>query len=126
MLALFLNHPPLFVAGEIALSLSLALFVAALIAAVIRGAPRISPLRESGHPDATIVGRSLGEAVYARPNVPRLALATRPPVRQPAIRVAPRKRQLLRQRGPDTEPWPNDPRGETTELANKTFDSSRE
>jgi hypothetical protein len=80
MLALFLNHPPLFVAGEIALSLSLALFVGALIAALIRGVPR-SQLRESGHPDATIVGRSLGEAVYARPNVPRLALATRPPVR---------------------------------------------
>ena len=42
MLALFLNHPPLFVAGEIAFSLSLALFVGALIGAVIRGAPRIS------------------------------------------------------------------------------------
>jgi hypothetical protein len=39
MLALFLNHPPLFVAGEIALGLSLALFVGALIAAVIRGVP---------------------------------------------------------------------------------------
>jgi hypothetical protein len=54
MLDLFLNHPPLFVAGEIALSLSLALFVGALIAAVIRGVPR-SQLRETGHPDATIV-----------------------------------------------------------------------
>ena len=29
MLALFLNHPPIFVAGEIALGLSLALFVGA-------------------------------------------------------------------------------------------------
>jgi hypothetical protein len=29
MLALFLNHPPLFVAGEVALGLSVALFVGA-------------------------------------------------------------------------------------------------
>ena len=29
MLALFLNHPPMFVAGEIALGLSLALFIGA-------------------------------------------------------------------------------------------------
>jgi hypothetical protein len=77
MLALFLNHPPLFVAGEIALGLSLALFVGALIAAAVRGAPGISQLRESGHPEATIVGRSLGGAVHARPN----ALAMRPVVR---------------------------------------------
>jgi hypothetical protein len=34
MLALFLNHPPLFVAGEIALGLSLVLFICALIAAI--------------------------------------------------------------------------------------------
>jgi hypothetical protein len=68
MLALFINHPPLFVAGEIALGLSLALFVGALIAAAVRGAPGISQLRESGHPEATIVGRSLGGAVHARPN----------------------------------------------------------
>ncbi len=34
MLALFLNHSPLFVAGEIALGLSLALFVGALINAM--------------------------------------------------------------------------------------------
>ena len=46
MLALFLKHPPLFVAGEIALGLSLALFAGALIAAVIRRAPGISQLRE--------------------------------------------------------------------------------
>ena len=71
MLALFLNHPPLFVAGEIALGLSLALFAGALIAAVIRGA-RISQLRETGHPSATSVRRSLGEAVYPRTNVPGL------------------------------------------------------
>ncbi len=90
MLALFLNHPPLFVAGEIALGLSLALFVGALIAAVIRGVPGISQLREAGHPDATIVRRSLGEPVHARPNVPRLALATRPVVRS-------RPRSALRQ-----------------------------
>ena len=36
MLALFLNHPPMFVAGEITLGLSLALFVGALIAAAGR------------------------------------------------------------------------------------------
>ena len=46
MLALFLNHPPMFVTGEIALCLSLALFVGALIAAIIRRASEISQLRE--------------------------------------------------------------------------------
>jgi hypothetical protein len=49
MLALFLNHPPLFVAGEIVLGLSLALFVGALIASTVRGAPGISQSREAGH-----------------------------------------------------------------------------
>jgi hypothetical protein len=44
MLALFLNHPPLFVAGEIALGLLLTLFVGALIAAAVRGAPGIYQL----------------------------------------------------------------------------------
>jgi hypothetical protein len=34
MLALFLNHSPLFVAGEIALGLSLALLIGALINAI--------------------------------------------------------------------------------------------
>jgi hypothetical protein len=81
MLALFLNHPPLFVAGEMALGLSLALFAGALIAAVIRGAPRIAQLREAGHPSATSVRRHLGETVYPRTNVPGLAQATRPAVR---------------------------------------------
>jgi hypothetical protein len=90
MLALFLNHPPLFVAGEIALGVSLALFVGALIAAIVRRASEISQLRESGQPDATIVGRSLGEAVYARPN----ALARRPVVR-------PSPRSALRQESVD-------------------------
>ena len=81
MLALFLNHPPLFVAGEIALGLSLALFVVALIAAAVRGASEISQLREAGYPNSTIVRRPLAETVNARPNVPRPALATRPVVR---------------------------------------------
>jgi hypothetical protein len=90
MLALFLNHPPLFVAGEIVLGLSLALFVGALVAAGVRGAPGISQLREAGHPDATSVPLSLGEAVHARPNVPHLALVTRPVVRS-------RPRSALRQ-----------------------------
>jgi hypothetical protein len=80
MLALFLNHPPLFVAGEMALGLSLALFAGALIAAVIRGAPRIAQC-EAGHPSATSVRRPLGETVYPRTNVPGLAQATRPAVR---------------------------------------------
>jgi hypothetical protein len=42
MLALFLNHPPLFVAGEIALGLSLALFIGALIAAIGKRASEVS------------------------------------------------------------------------------------
>jgi len=81
MLALFLDHPPLFVAGEIVLGLSLALFVGALIAAVIRGVPGVSRLREPGHPNPTIVRRSVGEAVHGHPDVSRAALATTPLVR---------------------------------------------
>ena len=42
MLALFLNHPPTFVAGEIALGLSLALFLGALITAIGGGASKMS------------------------------------------------------------------------------------
>jgi hypothetical protein len=34
MLALFLDHPPMFVAGEIALGLSLVLFFGALVVAI--------------------------------------------------------------------------------------------
>jgi hypothetical protein len=81
MLALFLNHPPMFVTGEIALCLSLALFVGALIAAIVRRASEIFQLREAGRPNATIVRQSLAETVHARPNVPRPATATRPVVR---------------------------------------------
>jgi hypothetical protein len=77
MLALFLNHPPMFVTGEIALCLSLALFVGALIAAMVRKAFEISQLREAGHSNTTIVRQSLAETVYARPNVPRPATASR-------------------------------------------------
>ena len=94
MLALLLNHPPMFVAGEIALGLSLALFVGALIAATVDRASEISQLREAGHPNPTIVRRSVGEAVHARPNVPRPALATRPVVRS-------RPRSALRKEGAD-------------------------
>jgi hypothetical protein len=36
MLALFLNHPPIFVAGEIAFSTSLVFFIGALITAIAR------------------------------------------------------------------------------------------
>ena len=89
MLALFLNHPPMFLTGEIALCLSLALFVGALIAAIVRRASEISRLREAGHPNATIVRQSLAETVDAHPNVPRPATAT------PVVR--PRPRYALRQ-----------------------------
>src|SRR5580700_6366312 len=90
MLALFLNHPPMFVTGEIALCLSLALFVGALIAAIVRRASEISQLREAGHPNTTIVRQSLAEPIYARPNVARPATATTPVVRS-------RPRSALRQ-----------------------------
>ena len=81
MLALFLNHPPLFVAGEIALGLSLALFIGTLIAAVIRGVPGISQLREPGHPNPTIVRPFVNEPVHGHANVSWAALATTPLVR---------------------------------------------
>jgi len=66
MLALFLNHPP----------------VGALITAIGRpGRMRFSlNLGEAGNPNPTIVRRSVGEVVDARPNV-RAPLATRPVVR---------------------------------------------
>jgi hypothetical protein len=81
MLALFLNHPPLFVAGEVALGLLLTLFVGALIAAAVRRASEISQLREAGDPNPTIVRRPVDEPVHGQPNAPRPALATRPVVR---------------------------------------------
>jgi hypothetical protein len=90
MLALFPNHPPLFVAGEIALGLSLTLFVGALIAATVRRASEISQVREADNPNPTIVRRPVGEAVHGHPNVPRPALATRAVVRS-------RPRSALRQ-----------------------------
>jgi len=92
MLALFLNHPPLFVAGEIALGLSLALFVGTLITAIGDGASEISQVREADHPNPTIVRRSVGEAVRGHPNAPCPALATTPVVRS-------RPRSALRQQG---------------------------
>jgi hypothetical protein len=36
MLALFLDHPPVFVAGEIALGLSIALFIGAFVTTIGR------------------------------------------------------------------------------------------
>ena len=81
MLALFLDHPPMFVAGEIALGLSLALFIRALVAAIADRASELAQLREARHSDPTIVRRSVGEAVHARWNVPRPALVTRPMLR---------------------------------------------
>jgi hypothetical protein len=42
MLALFLNHSPIFVAGEIALGLSVVLLIGALIAATVGRASKVS------------------------------------------------------------------------------------
>jgi hypothetical protein len=101
MLALFLNHRPLFVAGEIALSLSLVLFAVALIAAIIRGAPGISQLRQPGHPNQTIVRRSVDEAVQGHPDVSWAGSGNDAVGSiQAAIRVAPRRRLVVEQRGP--------------------------
>jgi hypothetical protein len=92
MLALFLNHPPLFVAGEVALGLSLALFVGALVTAIRNRATEMSQLRDAGYPNPMNVRRSVGEAVRGHPNARRPALAT-----IPAVRSSPRS--ALRQRG---------------------------
>jgi molybdopterin converting factor small subunit len=98
MLALFLNHPPMFVAGAIALCLSLALFVGALIAATVRRASEISQLREVDHPDATIVQESLADLRSSECSAHRCANEAGGSTKI-AIRDAPRKRQLLKQRG---------------------------
>lgn len=82
MLALFFNHPPMFVAGEIALGLSLALFIRALVAAITDRAAELAQLRDARHSDPTIVRQSVGEAIHARWNVPRPALVTRPILRR--------------------------------------------
>ena len=75
MLALFLDHPPMFVAGEIALGLSLAVFVVTLIAAIADRASEVLQLREVSHSDPTIVRRPVPQAISAHSNVPRPALA---------------------------------------------------
>ena len=75
MLALFLDHPPMFVAGEIALGLSLAVFVVTLVAAIADRASEVLQLRESTHSEPTIARRPVLQAVSARSNVPRPALA---------------------------------------------------
>ena len=75
MLALFLDHPPMFVAAEIALGLSLAVFVVTLIAAIADRASEVLQLREGSHSDPTIVRRPVPQAVPARSNLPRPALA---------------------------------------------------
>ncbi len=49
MLALFLDHSPLFVAGEIAMGLSLALFIGAFVAARAPDRAEIHQLRERRH-----------------------------------------------------------------------------
>ena len=75
MLALFLDHPPMFVAGEIALALSLAVFVVTLIAAIADRASEVLQLREGSHSDPTIVRRPAPQAVPDRSNFPRSASA---------------------------------------------------
>jgi hypothetical protein len=67
MLALLLNHSPMFVAGD----------GARPVAGLVRRrfnrcsrSERLRSLREAGHPNATIVRRSAGEVVPARPNAP--------------------------------------------------------
>jgi hypothetical protein len=49
MLALFLDHPPMFVAGEIALVVSLALFIRASVAAIADRASEVHQSREARH-----------------------------------------------------------------------------
>jgi hypothetical protein len=81
MLALFLNHSLMFVAGEVALGLSLALFFGALMATLCERASSVSRSRDAGHPDGMIVRRFADETVHARSNVPGPALVTSPVVR---------------------------------------------
>ena len=101
MLALFLNHPPLFVAGEIALGLSLALFVRRLNRCRNpRSAWDLSVARSwpSRCDDcSSVFGRS--RLTLVRSSAPRSGNEAGGSI-QAAIRVAPRKRQLLRRRGP--------------------------
>ena len=66
MLALFLDHPPIFVAGEIALALSLSVFVVTLVAAIADRASEVLQLRERSRSDPTIGRRPVPQAVPAR------------------------------------------------------------
>ena len=63
MLALFLDHSPLFVAGEIAIGLSLALFIGAFVAARAPGRAEIRQLREGRH----FLGRSPNDTGAKKP-----------------------------------------------------------
>lgn len=66
MLALFLDHPPIFVAGEIALALSLSVFVVTLVAAIADRASEGLQLRQGGRSDPTIVRRPVPVVNAAR------------------------------------------------------------
>ena len=81
MLALFLNHSLMFVAGEVALGLSLALFFGALMAALCEKASSVSRSSDAGHPDPMIVRRFVDETVHAPSKVPGPVLITNPVVR---------------------------------------------
>jgi hypothetical protein len=102
MLALFINHPPLFVAGEIALGLSLTLFVGALIAATVRGASEISQVREAGDPNPTICSSVFGRSSTrsSECSAPRSGNEAGGSI-QTAIPAAPTRRLVLRQHSPD-------------------------
>jgi hypothetical protein len=120
MLALFLNHPQLFVAGEIALGLSLTLFVGALIAATVRRASEISQVREAGDPNPTIVRRPVGEAVHGHPNVPG-------PLWQRGRWFDPGRDPRCANKAPSVEATRSrHASGQSTEIPDKAFDSSRE
>jgi hypothetical protein len=103
MLALFLNHPPLFVAGEMALGL----FAGTVRRRLDRGRnPRSASDRSvRSWPSkcdecSSAFGRNRLPS-YERSG-PRSGNEAGGSI-QTAIRVAPRKRQLLRQRDPDTQ-----------------------
>jgi hypothetical protein len=63
MLALFLDHTPIFVAGEIALGISLAMFTVALVNAI----PERSYSAIARSPSFSSVGQSPGGADASRP-----------------------------------------------------------
>jgi hypothetical protein len=62
MLTLLLDHPPRFVAGEIATGLEFALFIGARTVAIADRLPELCQLREARRSIPPIVRRSVGQA----------------------------------------------------------------